>query len=207
MAEGVWLPEGVHYDLHIERRPLESAGSFTGGGNKWVWHTTESDWFSVDAMFGVLRDKRAAPHFVIGGRRGLKLPVVIQMLPFDEAGRALANDADPFATNRANAIQTEICARASLVGKQLTEWHYKALANLVRQTNERAAHSHDVPRKLARSFADTRRFSDREFVAVSGHLGHMHVPDNDHVDPGTGFRGSHLIHLLEQFPRGGYNLA
>lgn len=203
---GTWLPEGFHYGLHIEHHPLEDAGPFTGGGNKWEWHTTESPWDSVDAMVGVLAGKRAASHLVIGGRLRVKHPVVVQLVPFNRSARALANDSsDGFATNRADAIQTEICWRAAL-SAQLTDWHYQALANLVRLTNITVPHNRVVPRRLARSFRNTQRFSDREFVEVSGHLGHMHTPDNDHTDPGTGFKGTTLMRRLSRMPAHGYKL-
>jgi hypothetical protein len=207
----LWLPEGVHYDLHIEHRQLASAGAFTGGGNKWVWHTTESPWESVDSMFNVLRDKSAAPHFVIGGRKGIERPVVIQMLPLNEAGRALAHPFGP-ETNRADCIQTEICWRAG-VSDQLELWHYKAFANLVRLANITAADSREVQPVLARRFNNPKRFGGQEFVDAKGHCGHMHVPGNDHTDPGSGFKGSVLMGLLtgtpgggKGFPKGGYKL-
>lgn len=201
-----WLPEGHFFDLHIEHRPLEDAGDFTGGGNKWVWHTTESPWDAVDAMYETLKAKRAAPHFVIGLRDGLQHPVVIQMVALNQAGRALGNDsADGHQTNRADCIQTEICGVAANSGDWPTT-RYKALANLVRLTNNTVPDSREVPRELARSFSNTTRFSDSGFVTASGHCGHMHVPDNDHVDPGTHFRGNLLMDLLANMPNGGYDL-
>jgi hypothetical protein len=90
MSSDLWLPEGAHWDLNIEHAQLPDAGEFTGGGHKLVWHTTESERESVDAMWRVLRDKNAAPHVVIGWRDGFKYPVAIQCIPFNRAGRALA---------------------------------------------------------------------------------------------------------------------
>lgn len=201
---GLWLPEGFFYGLHIEHRPLESAGPFTGGGNKWVWHITVSDWFTVDAMYTVLRDKRAAPHLLIGGRPGTKHPVVIQMLPFTVAGRALAHPSGP-ETNRADCIQTEVCATPASV-PSFSNTQYKAFANLVRLTNIVALQNREVPHELARSFKSTTRFDGAGFVATKGHCGHMHVPGNDHIDPTTAFRGQHLMTLLKKMPAGGYKL-
>jgi hypothetical protein len=101
--DDLWLPEGHHWDLHIEHDPSEDAGSFTGGGWKLCWHTTESPWLAVDAMVATVQAKRACPHFVIGRRSGLMHPVVVQLIPLDQAGRALQNfSADGFQTNRAN---------------------------------------------------------------------------------------------------------
>src|SRR4051812_39156353 len=97
----LWLPEGHHWDLHIEHAQLPDAGAFTSGAPKLIWHTTESPWESVDAMWGVLRDKDAAPHIVIGARKGLDHPVAIQCIPFNRAGRALAHPGGTPETNRA----------------------------------------------------------------------------------------------------------
>jgi hypothetical protein len=203
---GYWLPEGHNWDLHIEHKPLDDAGDFTGGGNKWVWHTTESGWWTVDAMYGVLRDKRAAPHFVIGGRSGLKHPVVIQMVALNQAGRALGNDSgDGFQTNRADCIQTEVCWFAGK-SDDLTDWHYKALANLIRLTNIEVPDSRQVVRNAPRSFSNPSRYSDSGFVSAKGHVGHVHVPDNDHWDPGTGFRMNRILDLVGDIPNGGYDL-
>src|SRR4051812_23566771 len=99
-------------------------------------------------MYNVLKAKRAAPHFVIGGRAGLEHPVVIQMIPLNQAGRALGNDSDGFDTNRADCWQTEICGTAANSGNWPTT-RYKALANLVRLTNM-VSDTRMVPRRLAR---------------------------------------------------------
>lgn len=202
---GFWLPKGHHFDLHIEHRPLENSGSMTGGGHKWVWHTTESDWDQVDLMYQVLKAKRAAPHFVIGKRKGLKHPVVIQMVALNRAGRSLQHVFGP-ETNRANAVQAEICGRAAESG-EWHEWRYKALANLVRLTTNTMPRSHNIPWHEARKFYHTNKFTPEGFVHASGHCGHIHVPGNDHVDPGVHFRGDLLVlKLLHHMPKHGYDL-
>ena len=206
MPNASWLPEGLRKNLHVEHAPSEGAGAFTGGGWKLDWHTTESNWDSVDAMRNVLQSKRAAPHFVIGGRAGTKLPVVIQMVGIDQAARALGNFADGFDTNRANCIQVEICWRAG-ASKDLKEWHYKALANLTRLINEALPKEREIPRRLARKFSNDARFTDAAFVKAEGHLGHKHTPDNDHWDPGPDFRGQFLLNLLCRMPAGGFDLS
>src|SRR4051794_38571198 len=95
----LWLPKGKHWGLVIEHRTLEDAGDFAGGsGNRLVWHTTEGS--GIDSMFNVLRNKRAAPHFLIDPTAGDSR--VIQMIPLNQAGRALQNDSGDFHnTNRA----------------------------------------------------------------------------------------------------------
>jgi len=197
----IWLPRGTKYDLKIEYSAGGDAGDFTGGGEKLVWHTTESEWTSVDAMVSVLKSKGAEPHFVIG-KRGHDI-VVVQLVSLDQAGRALAHPSGPD-TNRANCIQVEICGRAAESG----DWpvnRYQAFANLVRLINIALPDHREIPRKLARKFSNDRRFGGQEFVDVRGHCGHKHVPGNDHWDPGE-FRGGLLMDLLEDFPSGGYPL-
>jgi hypothetical protein len=198
-----WLPEGHVWDLHIEHdRAPDDAGQFTGGGWKLVWHVTVSPWQSVDAMVNVLNDKRAQPHFVIGGRKGVEHPVVVQLLPLDVAGRALQHPSGP-ETNRANAIQVEICAypdaaSASKAGHEgeypggWTDWTYKALANLAVLVEHRV----NIARRVARSFESEKRFTGAGFVKTTGHLGHQHVPQNTHWDPGSSFSGTKLLRYM-----------
>lgn len=193
-ADSLWLPRGDHWDLRIEHKQLPDAGAFTGGGWKLVWHITVSPWETVDSMWRVLRDKDAAPHFVIGGRKGVQHPVVIQCIPLDRAGRALAHPSGP-ETNRANAVQVEICATPETV-KAFTDWTYKALGNLA----ELVAHRVDIPCKAPRAFTNTQRFTPSGFVRVKGHCGHMHVPGNDHVDPTTAFQGASLCKFIQSAP-------
>jgi hypothetical protein len=189
----VWLPEHLHHGLWIEHNELEGAGSFTGGGWKFCWHITVSPWESVDAMYRVLKDKNAAPHFVIGGRANQSQPVVIQMLPLDEAGRSLQHTL-PEETNRANVIQVEICATPESIARF---HHYPALANLARMVHYRIP---EISPRQARSFQNTKRFTGQGFVNAKGHLGHMHVPGNDHFDPTTAFKGAKLMRLIKSGP-------
>lgn len=196
-----WLPPGHHWDLHIERHEALSAGSFTGGGLGLVWHTAESRWMAVDAMAGVLITKQACPHFVIGGRSGVEHPVVIQFLPLDLAGRALANNSgDGFQTNRANKIQVEICGRTAEI-PSWSEWTYRALANL----SGLIMHRVNIPNVANYDFSNPRRLTDAEWVAARGHLGHVHCPDNDHTDP-TRLREGYLVDLIDKLPKAGYDL-
>src|SRR4051812_34946159 len=190
MSSDLWLPTGAHWDLNIEHKPLEDAGEFTGGGHGLVWHTTESERESVDAMWHVLRAKNAAPHVVIGWREGFRYPVAIQCIPFHRAGRALAHPSGP-ETNRANAIQVEICGRAAESQDWDDNW-YKALANLAGLIGHRV----DIPESCPRPFPGTR-YSGPGFFNAKGHVGHCHAAGNDHVDPGH-FRGAKLVRYVKQ---------
>jgi len=196
----LWLPEGHHWDLHIEHKPLPDAGPFTGGGWKLVWHTTESSWMAVDAMWNVLRDKDAAPHFIIGGRQGREHPVVIQCIALNRAARALAHPSGP-ETNRANAIQVEICGRAAQ-SHLWSDGDYETLANL----SELIMHRVDIPNNAPRDFSNPRRYTGAGWVQAKGHVGHSMCPGNDHWDPGR-FREGTLVNLIDKVPDGGYPLS
>lgn len=200
----LWLPEGHHWSLHIEHlRASLGAGAFTGGGWKLCWHITVSPWEAVDAMAQTVIAKNAEPHFVIGGRKGLEHPVVIQLLPLNIAGRSLQHTLAP-ETNRANTIQVEVCAwdtdapgrKAEDVIEHWPDERYKALANLA----ELVAHRVDIPAKTPRLFSNPKRFTGAGFVKTKGHLGHMHVPGNDHQDPTTSFKGGTLLRHMKTAP-------
>lgn len=200
----VLVPTGERNDIKFERELRGGdAGEFTGGGKKLVWHTTESSINSVDVIVDVLIAKGAEPHFVIGKRDGRW--VAVQLVALNRAGRALRHVYAPD-TNRANAIQVEICGRAAESG-DWPDQYYKALANLTRTINEELEDSglRKVPWELARSFQNDTRFSPEGFVDAEGHCGHKHVPGNDHWDPGD-FRGGYLIRLLHDMPDRGHYL-
>lgn len=198
----LWLPEGHVWDLHISNDVrADDAGDFTGGGWKLCWHTTETswDWAKVGAQY--LDDARKAPHFIIGGASDAEHPYVYQLLPLNRAGRALGNDtSDGYQTNRANVIQVEICGKAAAMS-----WfaHYRALANLFTLIQHRV----EIPNWTHADAGTTpRRLSDREWFLKAGHVGHNMCPDNDHTDPGTGFRWGLLQNLIGDIPDGGYSL-
>lgn len=199
-----WLPEGHHYDLHIEHMPASlGAGPFTGGGWKLAWHITVSPWDAVDAMVQTLVVKKAEPHFVIGGKPGREHPTVVQLLPLTIAGRSLQHTFPP-ETNRANVIQVEICAwDTDGPGRKpedvIAHWpdvRYKALGNLAALIQHRV----DIPTRCARAFQNTKRFTANGYPRVKGHHGHMHVPGNTHGDPTTAFKGTQLCKYIESAP-------
>lgn len=255
----LWLPVGHHWDLHIEHshEGTRDAGAFTGGGWKLEVHITVSPWGALHEMVKVLKAKHAEPHLVLGGAPGRIHPALVQLLPFDRAGRALQNDSsDGYDTNRANVIQLEICANPGRAlgpaggGSNLfmlddftlthlalsnhdgatddlcmtapadylethaisspvegarafhdgvaswTDETYKALGNVFALIRHRVP----IPNKVPRAFTNTKRFTDAEYVKVAGAVGHMHTPDNDHVDPTPAFKGTRLVHFTSTAP-------
>jgi hypothetical protein len=53
---------------------------------------------------------------------------------------------------------------------------------------DRVAHRLPAGGYAGVSFPDPHRLSGEAFQVRSGHNGHVHVPGNDHTDPGRGFR-------------------
>lgn len=195
-----WLPEGHHWDLHIEHRPSNNdAGSFTGGGRKFVPHTTEGGSLRSNSDLLV---RTNTPHLLLGVDLGEMHWTVIQFLPFDVAGKTLGNDtSDGYQTNRANAVQMEIVGdTADIPG--WSDLMYKRLANVLTLVQHRFPFPTSAPRDFS---SKTNRLSDAEWVKASGILGHMHAPDNDHTDPFR-LREGFLVQLMKDIPDGGYNL-
>jgi len=199
MVNELWLPEGHHWDLHIEhRKSTNNAGKFTGGGWKWVLHTTEGG--SYDSNCVLLRQVNT-PHLVFGVAPGNEHWSVAQLLPFNVAGKTLQNDSgDGYQTNRANAIQMEIVGFTSQV-PNWTDLMYKRLANLFVLIQHRV----NIPTKAPWDFSNPQRASDAEWVKAKGVVGHVHAPDNDHGDPAR-FAEGKFIDLVKNIPDGGYQL-
>lgn len=196
----LWLPEGHHWDLHIEHRPSRNdAGPFTGGGKKFVPHTTEGG--SLDSNSDLLV-RVNTPHLLFGVRPGNEHWTMIQFLPFNVAGKTLQNDVgDGFQTNRANAVQMEIVGFTA----DIPEWSdlmYKRLANALTLVQ----HRFDFPTRAPLDFSSkTNRMGDAEWVKAAGIYGHMHAPDNEHGDPFR-LREGFLVQLMKDIPEGGYDL-
>lgn len=187
-----WLPVGhlESWNLHIERKELPNAGEFTGGGRKLCWHTTEGT--NVDVMWQVLRTKNAAPHFLIGFEPGREHATVVQCVALNRAGRALRHPAGTAETNRANVIQVEIAEFTRNASDWSEKW-YRALASLACLIEHRVP----IARVSNQSFRTPRRLSPSGWVMARGHIGHVHCPNNDHVDP-TGLRATHLLNLMDE---------
>lgn len=176
MTSSLLLPAGHHWGLNIERRLRPSQGDFAGPHcPKQVWHTTEGA--GMAGAISALDSAEAWPHVIIDPRSGH----VVQLLSFGSFASALRHPAGTPETNRAWAYQVEIVGFA----KDSRHWsdsayhHLAALAVLME-------HRTHVPRRAAAgvSFANPRRLRAATFIHAEGHLGHVHVPGNDHTDPG-----------------------
>jgi hypothetical protein len=190
--DSLWLPEGAHWDLNIEHHPLRGGtGPMTGGGKKLVLHTTESPREWIDGAIKQFTAGNGTPHLSIGYRKGFRFPVVAQFLPFDQYAKTLEHPGGTPETNRANAVQVEICGRAAESASWDDNW-YRALANLFTLTRRRVG----FPSKRPRQFARPTRYTGDGWVRASGIVGHCHAANNHHTDPGP-IRAGKLLRYME----------
>lgn len=182
----LWLPTGAHWDLNIEHHPLPGGtGPFTGGGRKMVLHTTESPREWIDSAIAQFTRGDGTPHLCIGWRKGLRFPVLAQFLPFDQYAKTLEHPVGTPETNKANAVQIEICGTAapSRMDSGAPNWDdnwYKALANALVLTQHRVG----FPISRPRPFLVPIRYRGPGWVKAKGIVGHCHAANNRHTDPG-----------------------
>lgn len=136
---------------------------------KLVWHTTEG--------VGLPRYSGSAPHFTLDPKTG----ELWQHVSIDRASMALLHPPGTVHTNHAHAIQVELIGSA----KDTPTWpdfYYRNIAKLARWIEANAG----VPRRCTVEFrVGVPRLGSTAWVAYSGHLGHEHVPANEHWDPGA----------------------
>ncbi len=163
----------------VERVVLEDAGPHVTGRPKLCWHSTEGS--TIEGAISAFRTNRSAPHFTIDPTRDR----IVQHISVFKAGRALLHPPGTPETNRARTVQVEIVGNAKDMN-QLTRNELKSLARLARWIERNAG----VPSKCDVEFVPfpsgvPKRLQGQKWLDHSGHLGHMHVPANDHEDPGA----------------------
>jgi hypothetical protein len=163
----------------VEKVVLPDAGEHVTGKPKLVWHSTEGS--SIDGAIAAYRAANSAPHFTIDPKQDR----IVQHISVHRAARSLLHPSGTVETNRARAVQVEIVGNA----KDMAGLSRAALASLARLARwiERNA---DVPRKCSVEFVPfpsgvPKRLQPQAWLDYSGHCGHMHVPSNDHEDPGA----------------------
>lgn len=165
-----WLPQGTHWGLNIRHHPINTGPMTPGAGHKIVLHTTEGS--TLAGADATLRGNDDEPHFLID-----KNGTVIQFVALNQFSKALRHNGPP--TNTAGCIQIEMVGFAATP----PTWFSKigALCCLIE-------HRVNVPRRVPHAFAEPGhavRFGGAQFLKVTGYVGHEHVPENDHVDPGA----------------------
>jgi hypothetical protein len=167
-----------------------SSGRGTRTSNRIVcWHTTECEGWPAYTYNGMRGG--SAPHWTCQPDTAKRRLIWRQHWRADESARALRNPAGGVDTNTTGVLQIELvgtCRRAGpgYFWPRADEWALRGLAEFSRWANEQWA----VPlttegRKFAAYGTAVPRLSGPAWMKAQGHLGHQHVPENDHVDPGA----------------------
>lgn len=160
----LWYPGAVTSEQ------FPGCGGFVFGPPRIVLHSTEGS-----TAEGALQTYKATgnySHFTVDSSR------VFQHCAINVGSTALQHPAGTIDTNKASAVQIEIVG----VAKNAPIFSGALLANVARllrwievQTGTPAVHA---------DFTGPR-FSAGQWQSFSGTCGHMHVPNNDHTDPGN----------------------
>lgn len=167
-------------------------GTFTGGPPKGVLHTTEG------ASWPDYQNGTTAPHFTAMPNSVEGTIVVRQHTPVNVAARALMNEAGGVQTNRDHAIQIELVGtcdptrrvRGAFFWPDADRVMLAALATLMRALEARCG----IARRAVAPFLaypasygnqHGQRLSLSSWDNFSGWVGHQHVPENVHGDPGA----------------------
>ena len=154
-------------------------------------HTTEGgSWPAYDGG-------KIAPHDTVMPLPGVGIRVR-KHTPYTLYARALENNSTPGETNRRGVIQTELVGTCDpATHRKYPELYYwpesddvvlEALAEFYRPVYERFKIPAQAPRFLAypASYgASPVRMGHKVFDVYNGVIGHQHVPENSHGDPGA----------------------
>lgn len=175
-----------------EKRPITGCtgpGTFVANTPwRWVGHTTESNPGTIDGVISFFQGRPCStPHFCIDPANRRKA----QFIPIPWASAALKNASGGVETNRAHAVQTEICGRAAETPNWPDEWLQfigEHLADLVRagvplDLDNAPATKGPQDGTIATPNAP-QRLSFSAWIGFDGTCWHQHVPENDHWDGG-----------------------
>jgi hypothetical protein len=164
---------------HAKQQPLGDSGPYdTSYPPRIVWHTTEGDTYPGPQLY-----HGTNPHFTCDFKR----KKLYQHTPIDLSAKALVNGLGGVETNHANAVQVELVGRAAQSGTWSDE-DYAFIHELARWIED----NHNVRHHAADPWTQPR-FSQAHWRRFAGHCGHMHVPENDHTDPGMAFHHEQVI--------------
>lgn len=165
IVDGGWHPGAERNQV------LSGIGTYLDVPPKLVWHTTEG--------FGLPTYSGSHPHFTLDPKTGK----LWQHISIRSGAMALRNLRGSVETNRAHAIQVELIGFA----RQTPGWSDAAYANIAKLARWIEKHA-GVKRASSVRFGGAGnlppRLSGSAWYGYAGHLGHQHVPEQDHWDPG-----------------------
>ena len=165
-----------------------------------VLHTTEtSGWPSYSGG-------ASAPHFTAYPNASTKKLEFRQHFPLTMSARALKNASGGVQTNNDNVVQIELIGTCEKGGPgmfwaEAPDWALQGLADFIKWLNAEwsipmTCSATWVSYPASYGFNASQRLSGSEWTNYKGILGHQHVPENDHGDPGL-FPWARLVTFLE----------
>lgn len=171
--------------LGATRDPMRDGGSIVPGYEpKALIHTTQGS--SYAGARAAYLSSSGAPHFTVSGEGGRWQ--CWQHMSLDRAARALRNPSGGVETNRGNVVQIEVVGMAN--GVRGEDWFWAGLRALARWIEQ----ARGVPRRSTVQWVAhpesygtgaAQRLGGAAWREYAGWLGHQHVPENSHGDPGT----------------------
>lgn len=198
-ASPMWCPMAIRDQIEgqTETAPWNSGEPHWKG----VLHTTEGSSYA-GARAAYLDG--GVPHFTIAPNFRKNRGEIFQHFPLNSRATALRDNNASLKENRAHAIQIEIVGTCDernrgsfpdgLFIKDWPRWYLTTIGRLMRwlEENRGIAPVSTVEWKSFAAGAGTGSFgaangvrmTNAQYVAYSGWLGHQHVPENEHGDPG-----------------------
>lgn len=189
MTRAQWAPFAVR-----KRYDITHPGVYMPTVSKVVLHTTEG--VSLPSYGG----GGSAPTFTVVPDFDRKAATIYQHFPANMSAKALKDKAGGVRTNRDSVAQIEIVGTSgwattrnpnrdyTLPEKYFSgtfpDWYLAAIARIVRWLHDEWDVPYRLPSQPFGPWQGSRRMGQSEYDSYTGILGHCHVPENDHTDPG-----------------------
>lgn len=165
--------------------PGKDCGFHVAGPYRFVLHSTEGA--TAYGAIAAFQDNDSWPHFLISDETGTVQ--VWQFMDLDVGARSLEHRPGTIETNLHSAVQIEIVGHAVsepvaspvlLAGlRRLLEWcSFRTNAKLTSNVQWK-------PYPASGGDQNGIRLTDQQWAAYNGVCGHMHVPNQEHGDPGA----------------------
>lgn len=164
---------------------LKESGPMTGGNTPWkfLFHATISP---ADTVPGYNNDSYA-PHATITCNLTTRKLTCTQHIKLNQFAKGLQNKSGGVETNRDNVIQIELAGYlgSSIPAGQLNletvpAWYLDQLALILKPVID----SYLIRNIAPTNWTQTGRMTYSQWDSFAGWVGHVHVPENDHWDPG-----------------------
>jgi uncharacterized protein YcbK (DUF882 family) len=178
-AGEIWVPGAERL-----ANPKSAGGTYLDAPWRFVFHTIEGE-PSADAFRRLAAEHTNPPHLWAYPQKD----ILLQTISLHRSAYALARPGS-IQTNRAHAVQLEMWGYAAKMGNATPEvlnWLAdRVLAPVARLVPINLGQVAPAsPGESCYGKNSSCRMTAGEWQAFNGTCGHVHVPDNDHWDPGT----------------------